>query len=116
MPYKIVVKRCKQADGGTGKVAVMNQDGSKKSCHNSKEKAKSSIRATYANKSISEDILDEIKDYFRNQQDEDYLSFDDHPLSDIESLMDPKKPAPWDHLTNDEDDEDVDIDIKDEKQ
>jgi len=26
--------------------------------------------------------------------------------------MNPKKPAPWDHLTNDEDDEDIDIDIQ----
>ena len=45
----------------------------------------------------------------------DYLEFDDHPLSDIESLMDPDKPAPWDHLNNDEDDEDVDIDIKEKR-
>lgn len=64
------------------------------------------------NKINIEQILKEIKDYFRKQQDEDYLAFDDHPLSDIESLMDPKKPAPWDHLTNTEDDEDVDIDIE----
>ena len=59
-----------------------------------------------------EQLLKEIKDYFRNQQDEDYLAFDDHPLADVESLMDPNKPAPWDHLDNEEDDEDVDIDIK----
>jgi len=63
-------------------------------------------------KKLSEDILEEIKDYFRNQKDEDYLQFDGHPLSDVESLMDPEKPAPWDHLNNDEDDEDLDIDIK----
>lgn len=59
-----------------------------------------------------DDLLKEIKDYFRNQKDEDYLAFDDHPLSDIESLMDPTKPAPWDHLVNSEDDEDVDIEIE----
>ena len=75
-------------------------------------KAKKYLRNLYAN---SEDVMAEIKDYFRNQQDEDYLAFDDHPLSDIESLMDPDKPAPWDHLTNNEDDEDVDIDIKEEE-
>ncbi len=57
-------------------------------------------------------IIQEIKDYFRKQQDEDYLSFDDHPLSSIEDLMDSTKPAPWDHLTNDEDDEDMDVEIK----
>ena len=45
----------------------------------------------------------------------DYLAFDDHPLSDVESLMDPNKPAPWDHLNNEEDDEDVDIDIREIK-
>tara|TARA_B100001248_G_C27312882_1_gene422878 strand:- start:176 stop:391 length:216 start_codon:yes stop_codon:yes gene_type:complete len=58
------------------------------------------------------DLIKEIKDYFRNQQDEDYLAFDDHPLADIESLMDPSKPAPWDHLRNDDGDEDVDIEIE----
>ena len=62
-----------------------------------------------------EQLLKEIKDYFRNQQDEDYLSFDDHPLSDIQSLMDPNRPAPWDHLTNDEDDEDIDVNVKEKK-
>ena len=40
------------------------------------------------------------------------LAFDNHPLSSVEDLMNPKKPAPWDHLTNDEDDEDIDIDIQ----
>ena len=59
-----------------------------------------------------EQLIKEIKDYFRNQQDEDYLAFDDHPLADVESLMDPNKPAPWDHLDNEEDDGDVDVDIE----
>ena len=57
-------------------------------------------------------LLKEIKDYFRDQADEEYLEFDDHPLANPEDLMDPTKPAPWDHLNNDEDDEDVDIDIQ----
>lgn len=61
-----------------------------------------------------ETLLREIKDYFRDQRDEDYMSFDDHVLASIESLMDPDKPAPWDHLTNDEDDGDVDVDIKEQ--
>ena len=56
-------------------------------------------------------ILDEIKDYFNKTTDEDYLRFNDHPLSDLESIMDPKKPAPWDHLSND-DDLDLDVEIK----
>ena len=59
-----------------------------------------------------ETLLKEIKDYFRDQKDEDYMSFDGHVLASIESLMDPDKPAPWDHLTNSEDDGDVDIDVE----
>lgn len=81
----------------------------KKGCSKTVAKAKKYVKALYAN---SDDVMKEIKDYFRDQQDEDYLAFDGHPLADVDSLMDPTKPAPWDHLTNDEDDEDVDIDIK----
>lgn len=58
-------------------------------------------------------ILNEIKDYFK-KKDEDYLEFDKHPLASPEDLMDPSKPAPWDHLTNTEDDEDIDIEIEEE--
>lgn len=73
------------------------------------------MKKTNTNKDIDfDDILNEIRDYFRNQKDEDYMAFDDHVLSSIESLMDPDKPAPWDHLTNDEDDEDVDVDIEEQ--
>lgn len=56
-------------------------------------------------------ILSEIKDYFA-KKDKDYLEFDGHPLASAEDLMDPTKPAPWDHLNNDPDDEDVDIEIE----
>ena len=59
-----------------------------------------------------EKLLKEIKDYFNKNKDEDYLAFDGHPLSSVEDLMDPGKPAPWDHLTNDEEDEDIDIEIQ----
>ena len=91
------------------KITKKNKKGKKKGCSDSVAKAKKYIQALYAN---SEDVMSEVKDYFRNQQDEDYLAFDDHPLANPEDLLDPDKPAPWDHLTNDEDDEDVDIDIK----
>lgn len=91
------------------KITKSGNQGEKKGCSKTVAKAKKYVKALYAN---SEDMLSEIKDYFRDQQDEDYLSFDDHPLADPASLMDPSKPAPWDHLTNDEDDEDVDIDIQ----
>ena len=56
-------------------------------------------------------ILKEIKDYFA-KKDKDYLEFDGHPLSSVQDLMDPTKPAPWDHLNNDPDDEDIDIEIE----
>lgn len=59
-------------------------------------------------------IMQEIKDYFNKAKDEDYLVFDKHPLSSIDDLMDPSKPAPWDHLTNTEDDHDFDIEIREE--
>ena len=91
------------------KITKNGKQGKKKGCSKSVSKAKKYVKALYAN---SDDMMAEIKDYFRNQNDEDYLAFDDHPLSDIESLMDPDKPAPWDHLTNDENDEDIDIDVK----
>ena len=55
-------------------------------------------------------IMIEVKDYFKKKEEE-YLEFDMHHLSSIENLMDPTKPAPWDHLTNTQDDEDVDIEI-----
>ena len=91
------------------KITKKNKKGKKKGCSKSVAKAKKYLKALYAN---SDDLMSEIKDYFRDQQDEDYLAFDNHPLSDVESLMDPDKPAPWDHLTNDENDEDIDIDVK----
>ena len=70
--------------------------------------AKKYLKALYAN---SEGVIKEIKDYFR-KKDKEYLEFDDHPLSSIQDLMDVTKPAPWDHLTNTENDEDVDIEIE----
>ena len=60
-------------------------------------------------------ILQEIKDYFNNRKDEDYLIFDDHPLSSVEDLIDSGKPAPWDHLTNSKDDDDFDIEIEEDE-
>lgn len=115
MPYSVEKRKCNQSGGKKGAYIVIKKStGKKSSCHTSKKKAQDSIAARYANK-VSEDLLEEIKDYFRNQQDEDYLSFQDHPLADVESLLDPEKPAPWDHLTNDENDEDIDIDIEEEK-
>ena len=91
------------------KITKSGKKGKKKGCSDSIPKAKKYVKALYAN---SDDVMAEIKDYFRDQQDEDYLAFDDHPLSDVNSLMDPDKPAPWDNLTNTAADEDIDIDVK----
>ena len=107
MPYSIKKRRCKQSDGSSGKfIVIKTSNKKKKSCHTSRDKAEKSINATYANKTMQE-----IKDYFK-QKEEGYLEFDGHPLASIEDLMDPTKPAPWDHLTNTPDDEDVDIEIE----
>ncbi len=67
------------------------------------------VTMIYNNKTL-DFLIKEIKDYFKKKEKE-YLEFDDHPLSSVSDLMDPTKPAPWDHLTNTEDDEDVDIEI-----
>jgi hypothetical protein len=58
-----------------------------------------------------EDILKEVEKYFDKNKDQDYLRFDQDELSSIENIMDPDKPAPWDHFTDTEDDEDVDVQV-----
>ena len=64
---------------------------------------------------MKENILKEIEKYFNKNKDEDYLRFDQDDLSSIENIMNPDKPAPWDHLTNTEDDEDVDVEVTEMK-
>jgi hypothetical protein len=44
----------------------------------------------------SNKTIEEIKDYFSNIQDEDYMKYADHPLSSVENLMNPDVGAPWD--------------------
>ena len=82
--------------------------GKKQGCSDTVAMAKKYLKALYAN---SDDIVEEIKDYF-SKKDKDHLEFDGHPLSNAKDLMDPSKPAPWDHLTNTVDDEDIDIEIE----
>ena len=82
--------------------------GKKQGCSKTVSMAKKYLKALYASE---DEVLKEIKDYF-SKKGEDHLEFDSHPLATISDLMDPMKPAPWDHLTNTEDDEDIDIDIK----
>tara|TARA_B100000085_G_C18141388_1_gene349526 strand:- start:23 stop:202 length:180 start_codon:yes stop_codon:yes gene_type:complete len=47
-------------------------------------------------KTSIEKLIKEIKDYFNNRLDEDYMKYNDHELSSIECLMDPDCDAPWD--------------------
>lgn len=59
MPYKIIKKKCKQSSGKKGKYIVSKKsDNKKQSCHTTKEKAKSAIRARYANET-------DIREYIR---------------------------------------------------
>ena len=78
MPYSVKKQDCKQSSGKKGAYIVIKKNtGGKTSCHSSKEKAKDSIAARHAKgvvEEIMEEVLQEIKDYFRNQQDEDYLA------------------------------------------
>ena len=46
MPYKIIKRKCKQSSGKKGKyIIVKKSDNKKQSCHTSKEKAQSAVRA-----------------------------------------------------------------------
>tara|TARA_Y100000591_G_C21234731_1_gene406229 strand:+ start:32 stop:223 length:192 start_codon:yes stop_codon:yes gene_type:complete len=58
MPYKILKKKCKQSNGKKGKyIIVKKSDNKKQSCHTSKEKAKSAIRARYANEATLREFI-----------------------------------------------------------
>ena len=90
MPYKRFGKCVYKTKG--------KKRGKKMGCSKTTSKAKKYLKALYAN---TDDVVEEIKDYFNNKKDE-------------EDLLNVKKPAPWDHLTNTIDDEDIDIDIKED--
>ena len=50
MPYKVSKQNCKQSSGKKGKYVLKKKDTNEKvSCHTSKKKAKSAMRARYAN-------------------------------------------------------------------
>ena len=58
MPYKIIKKKCKQSNGKKGKYIVAKKsDNKKQSCHTTKEKAKSAIRARHANESVIREFI-----------------------------------------------------------
>lgn len=60
MPYKIIKRKCKQSNGKKGQyIVVKKSDNKKQSCHTSKKKAQSAVRARYANES-------EVRAYIRS--------------------------------------------------
>lgn len=53
MPYKVKKRKCKNSKGKSGKYVITKKNDNKKiSCHTSKEKAQSAVRAKYANENI----------------------------------------------------------------
>ena len=74
MPYKIIKRKCKQSSGKKGKYIVAKKsDNKKQSCHTSKKKAQSAVRARYANES-------EIREYIKlliESNSENHVSFKD---------------------------------------
>ena len=55
MPYKDKKRNCKNSSGKKGKYIITKSNDNKKiSCHTSKAKAKSAVRAKYANEEIEE--------------------------------------------------------------
>ena len=74
MPYKIIKRKCKQSSGKKGKYIVAKKsDNKKQSCHTSKKKAQSAVRARYANESV-------LKEYVKmliESNSENHVSFKD---------------------------------------
>ena len=54
MPWKVVKRKCKQADGTVGSYVVVKEKSGggteQESCHTSGDKAKAAVRARYASK------------------------------------------------------------------
>ena len=61
MPWKVVKRKCKQADGSAGSYVVVKEksDGSteQESCHTSEDKAKAAVRARYASKNERKEYM-----------------------------------------------------------
>ena len=58
MPYKIIKRKCKQSSGKKGKYIVAKKsDNKKQSCHTSKKKAQSAVKARYANESALKEYV-----------------------------------------------------------
>ena len=73
MPYKVSKQKCKQSSGKKGKYVLKKKDTNEKvSCHTSKEKAKSAMRARYANEQYAK-----LKSLISENED-DNKSFDEY--------------------------------------
>ena len=61
MPYKIVKRKCRQADDDEGTWTVVRRDtGKQVSCHTSEKKAKGSIAARHVNESEVDEIVEAV--------------------------------------------------------
>ena len=84
MPYKITKKNCKQSSGKKGKYVVSKKsDSKKKSCHTSKKKAQSAVRARYANES---EIRKYIRTLLESNQQTKFDAILRRAIADLEKL------------------------------
>jgi len=102
MPYSVKKRKCKTSDNKKGKYVITKKGDNKKiSCHTSKKKAQSAVRAKYANENnlrliekIYERLLSESnKKYAGSHPDESYI-YDWHDLED--EWFDKKGLTTWD--------------------
>jgi len=50
---------------------------------------------SYDKKMSMSKMVNEVKDYFNNNSDSEYLKFDDHPQAAVDKLLNESEPAPW---------------------
>ena len=102
MPYSVKKRKCKTSDGKKGKYVITKKGKNKKiSCHTSKKKAKSAVRAKYANENdirliekIYERLLSEVEKTNAGSHPEESYIYDWHDLE--KDLFDKKGLTTWD--------------------
>lgn len=72
-----------------GKCVYKTETGEKKGCSDSVAMAKKYVKALYAN---TDDIKEELEDFFTTRDDEEEGRFND---TSTEDLLNPDIPAPW---------------------
>lgn len=84
MPYKILKRKCKQSSGKKGNyIVVKKTDNKKQSCHTSKQKAQSAVKARYANENM-------LKQYIKIIIEDDNQNNFDNILNDEIKKIDKK--------------------------